>query len=62
MTLGRIGYEAYGLDRNWKTFDGREMPRWADLRPDIQKTWNVQGQAIKRFLLAEIHNRLADVG
>jgi hypothetical protein len=29
-TLGQVGFEAYGEagSQPWKTFDGRDMPRW----------------------------------
>jgi hypothetical protein len=44
--LGRIGYEAYGDHAEWKAFDGRPMPRWDDLRPDIKEKWAVAAKAI----------------
>jgi len=40
-TLGQLAYEGYGKHRNWKTFDERPMPTWAELRPDIQEAWQV---------------------
>jgi hypothetical protein len=45
-SLGQIGYEAYGEDACWKAFDGRPMPRWADLRADIAARWEVAANAI----------------
>jgi hypothetical protein len=45
-TKGQIGYEAYGEHTGWKAFDGRPMPRWAELRPDIVEKWEVAANAI----------------
>jgi hypothetical protein len=45
-TLGQVGYEAYGEHAEWKSFDGRPMPRWSDLRPDIVEKWEVAARAI----------------
>ena len=44
--LARIGYEAYGAHAEWKAFDGRPMPRWDELRPDIKEKWAVAANAI----------------
>jgi hypothetical protein len=45
-TLGQIGYEAYGDHAEWKSFDGRPMPKWAEVRPDIVEKWEVAAAAI----------------
>lgn len=36
---GQIGYEAYVQSTGGKTFDGRDMPKWEGLPPNIQKAW-----------------------
>lgn len=46
LTLGQVGYEAYGEDSGWTTFDGRPMPKWDNLRPDIQARWEISARAI----------------
>jgi hypothetical protein len=56
-TPGQIGYEAYGEDSGWKAFDGRPMPRWADLRPDIANRWEVAAGAIESGYLNRIHEQ-----
>ena len=37
-TLGQVGFEKYGdtagIAGPWKTFDGRDMPRWDELEGD----------------------------
>lgn len=55
-SLGQIGYEAYGETANWKTFDGRDMPRWEDLSEmetgrETQRRWEVAAEAISAVLL-----------
>ena len=42
---GKIAYAAYRAHRQGKTYDGREMPAWEDLGPDIQEAWNHAGSA-----------------
>ena len=31
-TIGQIGFDAYGDAAGWKTFDGRPMPTWEELK------------------------------
>lgn len=56
-TLGQIGYEAYGEDSGWKAFDGRPMPRWADLRPDIANRWEVAASAIQAGFMTQVYDQ-----
>ncbi len=35
----QLAYEAYAKSTGGKTFDGREMPKWADLPERIQTAW-----------------------
>lgn len=42
---GEIAYEAYGQNRGWQSWDGKPMPTWTDLRPDIQIAWQVAAEA-----------------
>ena len=48
---GRRGHDTYGEAAGWKTFDGRPMPRWADLSSteagrETQRRWEVAASAI----------------
>ncbi len=52
-TMGQVGYNAYGQDAGWKTFDGRDMPQWADLTPVIKARWEVAAEAIKMAFLGD---------
>lgn len=37
--LGREAYSAYARHTGGKTYDGRKMPTWQDLPPNIQDAW-----------------------
>lgn len=51
-TLGQIGYEAYAQSTGGKTFDGRDMPTWQEIRdregktPKVTKAWEAAADAI----------------
>lgn len=46
MTLGQVGYTAYAASTGGKTFDGREMPAWDTLPPNIVRAWEAAADAI----------------
>ncbi len=48
-SLGQVGYEAYGDHAGWKAYDGKPMPRWPELRPDIVEKWEVAARAVVDF-------------
>jgi hypothetical protein len=48
--VARAGYEGYGDWTDWKTFDGRDMPRWDDLPARTQLAWVAACGAIVRKL------------
>jgi hypothetical protein len=55
-TPGQLGYDAYGADASWKTYDNKEMPRWTaeeaaavgakELTEVIKARWEVASRAI----------------
>jgi len=45
-TLGQIAYEAYCGVRQWKSFDGKPLPRWREMAIEIQAAWDVAGCAV----------------
>jgi hypothetical protein len=51
-TPGQIGYDAYGDHAKWAAWDGRPMPRWDEVRPDIKEKWEVAAKAILSDFLA----------
>jgi len=57
LVLGQTGYEAYGSAANWKTFDGRPMPKWIELGAsevgrETQRRWEAAAVAIAAALAA----------
>ena len=64
-SLGQIGYDAYGNDSGWLTFDGRAMPRWTKeeveaatqtctvLTNVIKARWEVAGKAIADHVMQQ---------
>lgn len=53
VELAEIAYNAYGENRNWKTFDGRDMPAWNDISDVIQIAWIAAAIAVRQALLAD---------
>ncbi|HEU4408344.1 MAG TPA: hypothetical protein VFS43_23980 [Polyangiaceae bacterium] len=47
LDLAKIGYEAYGRHVGWKTFDGRDMPRWDELPDPTRDAWKAAAEAIE---------------
>ncbi|HYI00575.1 hypothetical protein [Hyalangium sp.] len=37
--LARDGFNAYGDEAGWKTYDGKQMPCWDDVGPVIRGRW-----------------------
>lgn len=50
--LAQAGYEGYSARTGGKTFDGRQMPAWADLPPHTVEAWKAASHAI----VAAIHH------
>lgn len=44
MAAGSRAYAAYGAAVGWKTHDGRQMPPWFDLGPQVQRGWIAVGR------------------
>ena len=47
--LGQIAYETYANHTGNKTFDGRDMPAWADLNTSIRMAWQQAAEAARRY-------------
>ena len=45
IRMARLAYEGYAVFTGGKTFDGRQMPAWADLNEHIQQAWVAALQA-----------------
>lgn len=45
ISAGSNAYATYGAAVGWKTHDGRPMPPWFDLGPQVQAGWIAVGRA-----------------
>jgi hypothetical protein len=48
MELAEAGYRGYAAHTGGKTFDGRNMPEWADLPERTVQAWMAAAGAIER--------------
>ncbi len=49
---GQVGYEAYMASTGGKTWDGKPMPTWDEIKartPHVAMAWEAAAQAIGRF-------------
>jgi len=37
--LAQIAYEVYAEHQNWKNYEGKPIPQWAEVRNDIKQAW-----------------------
>lgn len=62
-TLGEVGFNAYGdkpgAHGPWKTFDGREMPRWGALAGEAGSLTRERWEEAARTIIAEHERRKA---
>jgi hypothetical protein len=62
MSLGQIAFEAYGNEAGkhgpWKTFDGRDMPRWDALNGEAGELTRVRWEAAAQAAVREAELRL----
>ena len=42
---GEAAYDAYCGTRNWLSFDGKPLPKWPEVKPEIQESWEVAATA-----------------
>lgn len=54
ISLGQIGYEAYGDDAHWLTYDGRPMPPWPKLGDAVRNHWEAAAETIAESLFADL--------
>lgn len=47
----QIAYEAYGQSRDWRTYDGKPMPQWNELPPEIVTAWEAASNAIVKVVI-----------
>lgn len=59
IDYARIGYEAYGADREWKNYAGDPMPTWEELPTPQRQAWIAATSAITVKHLGEVYDDLA---
>jgi hypothetical protein len=50
LKLAQEGYEAYGDAAGWKTFDGRQMPKWEGVGEVVQARWQAAARRIAKLV------------
>lgn len=60
IELAKTAYNAYGNNRQWLTFDGREMPKWENIGEAIQIAWIAAVLAVKNVLKPDNPDRGID--
>jgi len=45
-TYAEIAYTAYAEHQGWKNYAGLPIPRWQEVRPDIQEAWDAAVTAV----------------
>lgn len=53
-TPGELAYDGYRDHTSGKTWNGYDMPLWADLPPTVRLAWDAGAQAVRRETLAEV--------
>lgn len=59
-SYGQTAYEAYGQNRDWKAWDGRPMPTWEDVIPEIKIAWQVASHAVIAEFKKNVNFRMVD--
>lgn len=57
---GQVAYQAYGKNRDWKSWDGRPMPTWEDVTPEIKIAWQVAAVAAISAFKVNVNFRIVD--
>lgn len=50
IDLAKLAYQAYGQQRNFKNYQGDQMPEWDELGSGIQDGWIAAAGAVAGFL------------
>jgi hypothetical protein len=48
-TLGQLAFNAYNESKGGTTWDGRPIPKWADLGSEVQTAWEASATAIFNY-------------
>ena len=54
-TNGQIAYEAYCDKREWKSFDGKTLPKWDEVKIEIKEAWEYAAIEVIRNYFKPYH-------
>lgn len=57
-SLGQQAYQAYGASRGWLAHDGKEMPIWSAVKPEIQAGWQAAAEMVANSVLDVVKEEL----
>lgn len=46
VNLGQLAFNAYNAKAGGKTYDGKDVPAWADLGEAVQANWEASARAV----------------
>jgi hypothetical protein len=52
-SLAEAAYNAYCATRNWKSFDGKPLPQWPEVKPEIQAGWVAASNAVAALVVGQ---------
>lgn len=58
-TLGKVAFTAYSETKNWKTYDGKQIPAWNDLPHDVRTGWELAARAVEQAITLRIIKNLS---
>lgn len=50
MDLGRVAFEGYCTASGGLTHDGKPIPTWENLTPEVRANWRAAADTVKMFL------------
>ncbi len=48
--IGKIAYEAYCKERNWKSVVGDPLPHFEQQSPELQNAWDQAAKAVADYI------------
>ena len=52
--LGEVAYNAYCSVRDWKSYDGKPLPRWPEVKGEIKAGWCAAAMAVGHYVVDEL--------
>lgn len=61
VEFGMLAFEGYSFNQNYKTFDGRDIPKWGQLPAKIQESWCVAANVVINEYVAKTMKKIKDM-